>query len=72
MHKKRIFHNYKTLILLVLLSCSKKKDDFVPLKNDFENIFVECRDTNFIYTKEELIEIRSDMAKILKQEGEKW
>lgn len=59
------------LIMCFLSSCSEKKDDFISLKNDFENIFVEYRDTNLGYTKEELLKIRSDMIKFLKKEGAK-
>lgn len=60
------------LLIVFISACTKKNDDFLALKNDFEDIFMEYRNTNFSYTKEELIKLREDMVRILKKEGEKW
>lgn len=57
---------------VLVSSCTHRNQEFLPLKDDFEDIFTEYRDTNFIYTKEEMMEIRDNLCKILKKEGEKW
>lgn len=70
--KEICFYIITFLLIFLVSACTKKNNDFLALKNDFEDIFMEYRDTNFSYTKEELIKLREDMIKILKKEGRKW
>ena len=63
----RKMFKYILIVAFVIVGCSREGDNFISLKNDYENIFSVVRDTNFVYKKEDLITIRKELTKILEE-----